>query len=417
MKTAKNLFPQIDAFENLYLAAQKAAKGKREQPNVMTFFMKLEDNLWQLQDELANGSYLPGNYRTFQIYDPKPRMISAAPFRDRVVHHALMNIAQPILERGFIFDTYANRTGKGTHKAIRRYQHFLRQYKFVLKCDIQKYFPTIDHEILKQLFRRCIFDKKTLWLMDTVVDNSNPQIEVFEHFSGDDLFTPLQRRRGLPIGNLTSQIFANFYLSPFDHFVKEVLQCSSFLRYVDDFALFSNSKAILWKWLERITLFLEHYRLKLNSNRCEVYPAETGRHFLGQIVFIATRKLPGANIRAFRKQLRRWRKNTPENIQQRIASWLGHVKQADTKGLLKVLLKAYHKVAFHGPLTQKRSKMQLKFALQVTSARSFSSPPQRHRRASEPDNSHWPLSQFLNLCCHPRQPHICQPAVHHPTIS
>ncbi len=139
MKTYKNLFAAIVSFENLYNAANKAAKGKREKFGVMMFFMKLEENLFQLQTELSTRSYRPGAYRAFFIYDPKPRMISAAPFRDRVVHHALMNVIEPILQRSLIFDTYANRVGKGTHKAIWRFQHYLQRYQFVLKCDIKKY--------------------------------------------------------------------------------------------------------------------------------------------------------------------------------------------------------------------------------------------------------------------------------------
>ncbi len=335
MKTAKNLFPEIIAFENLYVAAQKAAKGKREQPNVMDFFMNLEENLWQLRDELSNRIYVPGSYNTFHIYDPKPRMISAAPFRDRVVHHALMNIVQPVLERCLIHDTYANRIGKGTHKAIQRYQCFLRHYKYVLKCDVKKYFPSLDHKILKKRFRRVVADRETLWLMDTVVDHSNPQVEVIDYFDGDDLFTPLERRKGLPIGNLTSQIFANIFLSPFDHFVKEVLMCKAYLRYVDDFALFANTKAILWNWLEQMIAFLQNYRLKLNLNHCDLYPTKTGRRFLGQVVFLANRKLPGANVRAFQRRMRKWQQNPPVNMQQRIFSWLGHARQADTRALLK----------------------------------------------------------------------------------
>lgn len=337
MKTSKNVFPQIVTFNNLCVAAQKAAKGKREQKNVMRFFMNLEENLWELHQELSDGDYLPGAYRAFDIYDPKPRMISAAPFRDRVVHHALMNVVQPILERSFIYDTYANRQGKGTHKAIRRYQYFLRRYNYVLKCDIKKYFPSIDHEILKTLFRRYISDKKTLWLMDTIVDHSNRQVEVIDHFPHDDLFTPLHRRRGLPIGNLTSQIFANFYLNPLDHFVKEVLKCPAYLRYVDDFVLFEHGKETLWNWLSQINTFLQDFRLKLNSNQCDLYPADTGRRFLGQIVFITGRRLPGANVRAFRRRLRHWRKRPPENLQQRLASWQGHASQANASGLIKKL--------------------------------------------------------------------------------
>jgi retron-type reverse transcriptase len=162
VKTYKNLFDKIITFENLLLAANKAAKGKREEPNVMKFFLKLEENLYHLQKELETQTYLPGDYNAFQIYEPKPRMISAAPFRDRVVHHALMNIISPLMERGFIFDSYANRVGKGTHKAINRYQNFLRNYEFVLKCDIKSYFPSIDLEILKSLMMPYISDKHRL---------------------------------------------------------------------------------------------------------------------------------------------------------------------------------------------------------------------------------------------------------------
>jgi retron-type reverse transcriptase len=162
MKTCKNLFAKIFAFENLLLAAQLAAQGKREQPNVMHFFQRVEENLWRLQEELQTQTYRPGEYSTFHIYEPKPRMISAAPFRDRVVHHALINLIGPLFEKSFIFDSYANRVGKGTHRAIRRYQHFLRDYRYVLKCDIRKYFPSIDHDILKTIIRRRIGEAETL---------------------------------------------------------------------------------------------------------------------------------------------------------------------------------------------------------------------------------------------------------------
>ncbi|MDZ7292935.1 MAG: RNA-directed DNA polymerase [candidate division KSB1 bacterium] len=266
-------------------------------------------------------------------------MISAAPFRDRVVHHALMNVIGPILERSLVFDTYANRMGKGTRKAIRRFQQYMQQYRFVLKCDIKKYFPSIDHEILKLLIRTCIRDPQVLWLIDTIIDHSNEQVEVLDHFPGDDLFTPLQRRKGLPIGNLTSQNFANYYLSPLDHFVKEVLHCLAYLRYVDDFVLFSNDKTQLQTWLIEIMRFLEPYRLKLNLNRCAIYPSSVGGRFLGQVVFPTHRRLTGENVRKFRSRLRQWQKHPPENIKQRVASWLGHARQANTQALIRTLKK------------------------------------------------------------------------------
>jgi retron-type reverse transcriptase len=335
VKTYKNLFPQIIAFENLYRAVKQAAKGKRETFSVMDFFLSLENNLFALQAELAGGDYRPGAYRTFFIYDPKPRLISAAPFRDRVVHHALMNVIGPLMERRLIFDTYANRLGKGTHQAIRRFQRFLQQYRFVLKCDVKKYFPSIDHQILKSLLRQLIRDPQVLWLVDLIIDHSNQQVEVLDHFPGDDLFTPLERRRGLPIGNLTSQNFANYYLSPLDHFIKEILKCPAYVRYVDDFALFSHDTRQLWRWRDEIVRFLAAFRLKLNLNRCMISPASSGARFLGQLIFPTRRRLTGENVRRFMKRLKEWEAQPPENIAPRLASWLGHAHQADTAALIR----------------------------------------------------------------------------------
>ncbi|MCB9289345.1 MAG: RNA-dependent DNA polymerase [Lewinellaceae bacterium] len=243
MKTYNNLFAQITAFNNLLLAAQNAQKGKKNQSNVARFNLRLEEELFALQRELQEKSYRPGPYRSFMIHDPKERMISAAPYRDRVVHHALCNITAPIFERTFIHDSYANRAGKGTHAAIIRYQHYARKYPYVLKCDIRKFFPSIDHELLKLELRWKITCPDTLWLMDLIIDNSNPQESHLAYFPGDTLFTPHERQRGLPIGNLTSQWWGNIYLNRFDHFIKETLQAPGYIRYVDDFVLFAREKA------------------------------------------------------------------------------------------------------------------------------------------------------------------------------
>jgi retron-type reverse transcriptase len=245
MKRYRNLWEQIIAFENLLQASRQAQRGKRFNPNVLAFNDNLEAELHQLQHELATQTYRPGTYTTFQIRDPKPRLISAAPYRDRVVHHALCNIITPLIERTFIADTYANRVGYGTHKALQRFISFARSSRYVLQCDIRKYFPSIDHEILKAIIRRKLKCSDTLWLLDTIIDHSNPQEPVLEYFPGDTLLTPLQRRHGLPIGNLTSQFLANLYLNGFDHFVKEQIKARKYLRYVDDFALFSDDREFL----------------------------------------------------------------------------------------------------------------------------------------------------------------------------
>jgi retron-type reverse transcriptase len=303
----------------------------------MHFFHRLEENLWRLQEELQTQPYQPGEYSTFHIYESKPRLISAAPFWDRAVHHALINIIGPLFEKSFIFDSYANRVGKGTHRAIRRYQHFLREYRYALKCDIKKYFPSLDLEILKMLIRRRIAEAQTLWLIDVIIDGSNPQEPLGDYFPGDDLFTPIERRRGLPIGNLTSQFFANVYLDPLDHFIKETLRCAAYLRYVDDFVLLANCKTELWKWRKQIAVFLQHVRLKLHPRRCYIFSARLGWLFLGQRVFRTHRRLAAENVRNFKRRLRIWQITPPENLQQRLASWVGHASQADAHHLLLTL--------------------------------------------------------------------------------
>jgi len=215
--------------------------------------------------------------------------------------------------------------------------HFV-VYEFPrLKCDIKKFFPSIDHEILKALVRKRIADAKTLWLIESIIDNSNPQEEILDFFPGDDLLTPLERRKGLPIGNLTSQFFANYYLDPLDHFIKEHLRCRAYLRYVDDFALFADSKWTLWRWKQEIEVFLQQYRLRLNERRSAISPTTAGRPFLGQLVFQTHRRLNAKNVRRFKRQLRAWQSHPPENMPQRIASWVGHASQADTFGLLVAL--------------------------------------------------------------------------------
>ncbi|HIC76905.1 MAG TPA: RNA-dependent DNA polymerase, partial [Candidatus Dadabacteria bacterium] len=213
MKRVGNLWSNIIDFDNLLFASRKAQRGKRFQENVLRFNYDLEAELFDIRDELMEKTYQPGEYKTFEIYEPKKRMISAAPYRDRVVHNALCNVIEPIFEKSFIYDSYANRKEKGTHKALDRFVKYFRSSQYVLKCDIVKYFPSIDHEILKNLLRRKIKCKDTLWLINLIIDNSNPQIPANEYFEGDDLFTPFERKKGLPIGNLTSQFFANIYLN------------------------------------------------------------------------------------------------------------------------------------------------------------------------------------------------------------
>lgn len=353
MKRHKHLFEQIITFENLYQASRRAQKGKRFNPETARFNVNLEKELLQLRRELQAGAYVPGEYRTFYIRDPKKRLISAAPYRDRVVHHALCHIVEPIFERTFIFDSYANRVGKGTHRAIKRFQEFARQNTYVLKCDIRKYFPSIDHEILKTIIRRKIGDPHVLWLLDLIIDHSNPQEPVMNYFPGDDLFTVIERRRGLPIGNLTSQFLANVYLNPLDHFIKQILGCRCYVRYVDDFAIFGNDKVKLHEIRQAIEGFLPQLRLTLHPHKCHIHRTRQGVGFLGFRLFPSHRLLRNASLIRFRRRMRRYQKEfghgllSLDKLTQSIQSWLGHSCFGNTFRLRSKLIPEFSFIRFN----------------------------------------------------------------------
>lgn len=336
MKRANHLFGRVAAFENLLQAAQQAQKGKRFQDNALRFNIELEHELAQLERELRSKTYCPGAYRTFEIVEPKRRLISAAPYRDRVVHHALCNVIAPIFERTFIRDSYANRIGFGTHRALRRFTGFLRSSRYVLQCDVKKYFPSIDHAILKDLIRRKIKCADTLWLIDLIIDHSNPQEPVHDYFPGDDLLTPAMRRRGLPLGNLTSQFFANIYLNAFDHVVKETLRMKKYVRYVDDFALFDDDPERLAAARQQIEAFLATLRLTIHPVKSQLFETRHGANFLGFRVFPDRMRVRMDNLRRARRRLRRMqrmyaaRQITWQNITQSMQSWIAHLEYGDT---------------------------------------------------------------------------------------
>ena len=336
MKRANNLWAAVTSFGNLDRAASRAAKGKRLQTNVAQFLFDRERQLFQLQDELLSHAYQPGGYRTFEIYEPKRRMISAAPFRDRVVHHALCGVLEGVFEPSFIFDSYACRHGKGTHAAINRFQSFARKHRYVLQCDVRKFFPSVDHEILKRLIARKVKDKDVLWLAGRIIDCANKQESTGFFFPGDDLLTAGERRCGLPIGNQTSQFFANVYLNPFDHFVQEKLGAGCYVRYVDDFAIFSDDKRWLAEVRQKSSEFLAGHRLKLHPNKSVISRTQDGNRFLGFRIFPNHRLVSRENVQRMKRRLRkmqlefqRGELNGPE-IRQRIVSWIGHVAHADS---------------------------------------------------------------------------------------
>ena len=340
MKRLGKLWPKVIAWENLLLALAKASKGKRRRPDVAEFALQREVNLLTLQQELIEEAYQPGGYRLFTIYERKPRVIAAAPFRDRVVHHAVMNIIEPPLDRRFIADSYACRAGKGVHAAVNRYQQFAQRNEWVLKLDISRYFPSIDHLLLKQALQRRIKDKLVMNLLETIIDSSPASSQPPAFFPGDDLLTAMERPRGIPIGNLTSQFFANLYLDDLDHWLLETRRLPGYMRYVDDLFLFSSDKvqlreteAALQEYLLRLSLTLHPTKIQLRrtSERVDV---------LGYTVSRTRRWLRNDNgcraIRRFRGFAERYARGEIDffhDILPRLQSWNGHAIHGETEKL------------------------------------------------------------------------------------
>lgn len=343
MKRLGGLWGDLIRWDNLLLAYRKARRGKRSRLEVAQFACQLEPELLTLQRELRQGSYQPGTYRQFTIYDRKPRVISAAPFRDRVVHHALMNVIEAPLDQRFIDDCYACRKGKGVHAAVNRYQAYAQRYAYTLKLDIRQYFPSIDHLLLKQIIRRRIKDLLVLDLLDNIIDASPESPAPFDCFAGDDLVSAVERRRGIPIGNLTSQFFANLYLDDFDHWLKETLRVPAYLRYVDDLILLDNDKQRLWQSCQAIEAYLLTLRLRLHDRKRQIVRSDQWVDVLGYRVSRTRRLLRNDNGYRFRRKLKRLAqayrlfKRDWDDINPAVQSWTGHARHAETEGLRKTL--------------------------------------------------------------------------------
>ncbi len=339
------MFSTITSWANLLLAYQSASRRKRGRGDVAAFEYRLEDNLYRLQEELQSQSYRPGNYHSFFIHEPKRRLISAAPFRDRVVHHALCNVIEPLFERSFIEDSYANRVGKGTHRARDRCQEYARRFRYVLACDARQFFPSLDHAVLRAQLAQKITDTQTLWLIDQILQSGegvlSDQYEMV-YFPGDDLLAAL-RPRGLPIGNLTSQFWANVYLNPFDHFVKRRLRCQGYVRYVDDFLLFADDKPTLWAWKAALEAELVRYRLTIHPG-AQPRPVTEGIPFLGFHIFPDRRRLKRRKGVQYQRKLKRlmdqYRRGeiSMETMSASVRGWVNHARYGNTVGLRKKIL-------------------------------------------------------------------------------
>lgn len=331
-KTYGNLYEKLITFETLHRAWGRVIRGRRNQTDVIRFESDLEPNLIDIQNSLLWKTYRTGPYRHFKVFEPKERAIAALPLKDRIVQHALVETIDPIWASRFIFDSYACRPGKGTHAGADRAQSFLRaelrehDVIYVLKADVSKYFPSICHDMLKRLIRRRIACPDTLWLIDGIIDSAAEPGEIMP--------------RGIPIGNLTSQLFANIYLHELDTFVKEDLREGRYLRYMDDFAIVGHDKAHLHALRRMVEDFLyANLGLRLNS-KTQVFPVSTtnGRalDFLGYRIWPTHRKIRKDSAGRMRRKMKRMARQyhegkiTLDQVTQVVMSWVGHAGHADT---------------------------------------------------------------------------------------
>ena len=307
---------------------------------------RLEDNLLALRAELTAGTYRPGPYRRFYVHEPKHRLVAAAPFRDRVVHHALCQCIEPLFEPGFVADSYANRIGKGTHRALACARQLARRHAYVLQLDVRRFFPSIDHALLRRRIAKRVKDARVLGLVNLILaggmDPSEPADTAL--FPGDDLLSTL-RPRGLPVGNLTSQFWGNLYLDGLDHFVKRTLRCRGYVRYVDDLLLFGDDRSELWRWREAASAHLARLRLRFHAG-AHPRPVREGFPWLGFVVHPTRTPLKRRRVVAFRQRLRRLAAAADGGDAAALASlrasldgWRGHARFGTTTALVAALVR------------------------------------------------------------------------------
>nr|AQS33904.1 hypothetical protein [uncultured archaeon] len=327
MKPYRDLWQELCSTQNLQRAFTKARKHKTLKPCVLEFEADVKNNLSQLRTELLFHFYQPRPLETFILRDPKTRKISKSHFRDRVIHHALCNVIEPMFEKRFIFDSYANRKSKGTLEAIKRFEYFQGKVShnyttnvYVLKADIKHYFDEVDHSVLLDIIQKRVKDPKIIWLIKRILGN----------YSTSD-------GKGMPLGNLTSQFFANIYLNELDYFVKQELNAKYYLRYVDDFVIFHTSLTVLQEWKEDIAQFLaEKLKLQLHPDKSKIIPLNRGIEFLGFKLFSYHRLLKRKNMRYFLRKLRQTNslyqeeKMTYDDVYNFMEGWCAHAKNANT---------------------------------------------------------------------------------------
>jgi retron-type reverse transcriptase len=319
-----HIFDNIISFENLLKAWREFLCGKKKRKDVIFFSVNLLDNILSLHNDLKNKTYRHSDYSAFKINDPKPRDIHKANVRDRLLHHAIYIILYPYFDKKFIFDSFSCRDRKGVHRAVDRLRKFVRivsknntKATWVLKCDIRKFFASIDHGVLLNIFRNKIKDKDVIWLLEEVVKSFCTKDKV---------------GKGLPLGNLTSQLFVNIYMNEFDQFVKRDLKVRYYIRYADDFVVLSENKEFLEKVLLKVPDFLEtKLCLSLNRDKTFIKTFSSGVDFLGWVNFFNRRTLRTSTKRRMFKKIKN---NSTREI---LASYHGLLRHGNTYKIIKNL--------------------------------------------------------------------------------
>ncbi|MEA3323515.1 MAG: reverse transcriptase/maturase family protein [Patescibacteria group bacterium] len=319
-------FEEIISLENLLEAWKEFEKGKKNKKDVQEFSINLMDHIFTLHNELSNHTYKHGNYQAFKVNDPKPRDIHKANVRDRLLHHAIYRKLYPFFDRTFIADSYSCRINKGTHRALKQFKEY--SYKvsknntktcWTLQCDIKKFFANIDHEILVNILSEYIPDKDILKLLKENIDSFHTK-----------------KKKGLPLGNLTSQLFVNIYMNKFDQFVKHKLKAKYYIRYADDFVFLSKDKNLLEKYITQIGTFLEkELKLELHPQKVSINTIVSGIDFLGYITFPQHKLLRTKTKRRMFKKLSEKHANLQrgkiqkEKFEQSMQAYLGMAGHCD----------------------------------------------------------------------------------------
>lgn len=324
MKRYNNLFEQIVSLDNLYLAEKKARKNKTHRPEVIEFDKNKEQLLLELQKMLIEGTYVTSPYYVYKIYEPKEREIFKLPYYpDRIVHHAVMNIMEPIWVSIFIKDTYSCIKHRGIHEALHNVKEALKDVDnttYCLKLDIRKFYPSIDHEVLKSIIRKKIKDQKLLQLLDEIIDSAE----------------------GVPIGNYLSQFFANLYLTYFDHWLKEDKQVKYYFRYADDIVILHKDKEYLRELFEEMKQYLDTLKLTFKDNYQIFKVEDRGISFVGYVIrhdYTLVRKNIKRSMCRKAARLGRKKNITVEDYKQEMCSHIGQLKHCNGINLLKKILR------------------------------------------------------------------------------